>query len=262
MKSRRKSQRRGRRFEAARALTRQQPLLVLRPSMRWLRNGLLVLLVAAAAGAVWLWLDDRFYVFHADVVGTARLSPEEIFQASGLQGLHILWARPAEVEARLMAAFPTIESVEVACGLPAACAISVVERQPRMVWDEGGQLWWIDAQGFVFAATDALSEGWTVQGPLPRDEDERLAEDVRVALTELWASGVEVSQTLRYVPGRGLVLTDGRGWRIILGQGTGMAERLRVAEWLAADLQARGLTPRFIDARFPGAPYYSLTNEW
>lgn len=257
-----KPRKKERRFEAARALTRRRPLLFSRSSVRWLRNGLLVLLVAVAAGAVWLWLDDRFYVFHADVVGTARLSPEEIFGASGLQGLHILWARPAEIETRLMATFPTIESAEVACGLPAACAISVVERQPRMVWDEGGQLWWIDAQGFVFAATDALSEGWTVQGPLPRDENERLVDDVRVALAELWASGVEVSQTLRYVPGRGLVLTDGRGWRIILGQGTGMAGRLRVAEWLATDLQARGVTPRFIDVRFRGAPYYSLTNEW
>ena len=240
----------------------RRPLAVSLPALRWLRNGLLVLLVAVAAGAVWLWLDERFYVFRADVTGTARLSPVEVFEASGLRGLHILWARPAEIEAHLMATFPTIESVEVACGLPAACAISVVERQPRMVWDDGGQLWWIDGQGFVFAATDARSEGWTVQGPLPRDEDERLVEGVRVALAELWASGAEVSQALRYVPSRGLVLTDERSWRIVLGQGTGVAGRLQVAKRLAADLQARGLTPRFIDVRFAGAPYYSLTNEW
>jgi cell division septal protein FtsQ len=262
MKSQKWSRKKGRRFEAAGALVGRRPLAVSHSALRWLRNGLFVLLVAVAAGAVWLWLDDRFYVFHADVVGTARLSPEEVFQASGLRGLHILWARPAEIEAHLMATFPTIESVEVACGLPAACAISVVERQPRMVWDDGGQLWWIDAHGFIFAAADARSEGWTVQGPLPRDEDERLTEDVRVALVELWASGVEVAQTLRYVPGRGLVLTDEHSWRIILGQGAGVAGRLQVAKWLAADLRTRGLTPRFIDVRFAGAPYYSLTNEW
>ena len=31
---------------------------------------------------------------------------------------------------------------------------------------------------------------------------------------------------------------------------------------LAASLEARGLTPRFVDVRFPDAPYYSETNEW
>ena len=41
-----------------------------------------------------------------------------------------------------------------------------------------------------------------------------------------------------------------------------MEERLEVLEWLAADLEARGLTPRFVDVRFVDAPYYSLTNDW
>jgi hypothetical protein len=60
----------------------------------------------------------------------------------------------------------------------------------------------------------------------------------RVGLTELWATGVAMSQEIHYVPGRGFL------------------------EWLAADLKARGLTPRFVDVRFVDAPYYSLTNDW
>jgi hypothetical protein len=84
----------------------------------------------------------------------------------------------------------------------------------------------------------------------------------RVGLTELWATGVAMSQEIHYVPGRGFVITDQRGWRIIVGQGPGMEERLGALEWLAADLKARGLTPRFVDVRFVDAPYYSLTNDW
>jgi hypothetical protein len=139
-----------------------------------------------------------------------------------------------------------------------------------VTWDEDGQLWWIDADGVVFSAMapgpapaqGTLSEGWLVRGPLPRGEDGRLDERVRVALAELWSSGMSVPSSLAYVPGRGLVFTDERGWRVILGQGPGMGRRLQVLEWLAADLQARGLTPRFVDVRFPDAPYYSLTNDW
>ena len=71
-----------------------------------------------------------------------------------------------------------------------------------------------------------------------------------------------MSPPFTYVPGRGLVFTDERGWRVIVGQGPGMATRLQVLEWLAADLEARGLTPRFVDVRFSDAPYYSLTNDW
>jgi hypothetical protein len=243
------------------------------PPVLWLRlRGILILsLVAAAAGALWLALDDRFYVYHADVVGAARLSPDEVFQASGLPGIHVLWVRSAEVEARLLDALPGIERAQVACGLPARCTIAVVERQPRMTWDEDGQSWWIDAEGVVFSPSPAPSPargdargatGLTVRGPLPRDADGRLDERVRVALAELWAAGADVPTPLTYVPARGLVFADERGWRVIVGQGPGMEERLQVLEWLVADLEARGLAPRFVDVRFADAPYYSLTNDW
>jgi hypothetical protein len=47
-----------------------------------------------------------------------------------------------------------------------------------------------------------------------------------------------------------------------VGQGTGIRERLQTLEVVAAHLQAQGVTPKFVDVRFPEAPYYSLTNEW
>jgi len=288
-----KRRRKKKRFETAGTLVLGRAR-VGRPSKtrNWhlaIRGLLLLLLVAVVAGALWLALDDCFYVYHANVVGAVRVSPDEVFRASGLPGLHILWVRPAEIEARILDALPTLESASVACrlqplalgaGLPTACNITVVERQPRVMWDEDGQLWWIDAEGIIFPVTSSFplsegsspsfppiggdeggAEGWLVRGPLPRDEDGRLNERVRVALAELWTAGVNVSSPLSYVPGRGLVLTDERGWCVIVGQGPGMARRLQVLEWLAADLEARGLTPRFVDVRFLDAPYYSLTND-
>ena len=272
-KSRGQRREKNRRFETASALVlgraRVRRASAPPPALwRRLRVTLVLALVVVAAGALWLTLDDRFYVYHVDVVGTARLSPDEVFQASGLPGLHVLWVHSAEVEARLTDALPAIERAQVACGLPATCTISVVERQPRVVWEEDGQSWWIDAEGVVFSPSPSTggdeggAQGWTVRGPLPRDENDQLDEHVRVALAELWVSGANVPPSLTYVPDRGLVFTDERGWRVILGQGPGMDQRLQVLEWLVADLEARGLTPRFVDVRFPDAPYYSLTNDW
>jgi len=261
----RRNKKRG--FEAASTLIWGRTTARRRSKIRYspfaIRYSLLFLLIVAVVAALWLSLDDRFYVFHADVTGAACASSEEVFRASGLLGLHALWVRPDEVEARILAELPGIESAQVACGfLDEECAIAVVERQPRMMWDEDERSWWIDADGVVFPAPGTIPEGWLIQGPLPREEDGRLDERVRVALAELWSLGADVPQPLYYAPGRGLIFNDERGCRVILGQGTGMAERWQVLELLAADLEVRGLTPRFVDARFADAPYYSLTNEW
>jgi hypothetical protein len=269
-KSQRRRRKKSQRFEAAGVLVLGRALAKRAPSapgsaLRWLRGVLLLSLVLGVAGAVWLALDDRFYVSHVDVVGAARISSDEILRASALPGLHVLWARPAEIEARLLAALPSLESAQVACGLPAECAIAVVERKPRVMWDEGGQRSWIDVDGVIFPVRgpeEVLPEGWLVRGPLPRDGDGLLDERVRVALNELWTAGVDLPPFLDYEPSRGLVFTDERGWRIIIGQGPGMERRLQVLEWLVADLEGRGLRPRFVDVRFADAPYYSLTNDW
>ena len=200
------------RVRARRSPKARSSQFAVRSSQFMIRNLLLLLLVVAMVGALWLALDDRFYVYRADVVGAVRVSPGEIFRASGLPGLHILWVRPAEVETRLLAALPTLESAQVVCRLqppapsaelPARCTITVVERQPRVMWDENGQLWWIGAEGVIFPGPSSFppigedeegdGEGWLVRGPLPRDEDGWLNERVRVALAELWAVGADVS---------------------------------------------------------------------
>ena len=232
--------------------------------------GLVALLLLLVAGTFWLWFDARFYVYGAEVKGAARTSAEEIFQASGLSGFHVLWVRSAEVEARILEAVPSVESVRVACHLPARCTIAVAERQPRVTWDEDGRMWWIDSEGIVFPAVipdgaeteGSAPDGLLVRGQMPRDREGRLDAQVQVGLAELWAARESVPPELVYVPGRGLMFNDKRGWRVIVGQGPGMERRLEVLEWLAADLQARGLSPRFVDVRFPEVPYYSLTNDW
>jgi cell division septal protein FtsQ len=262
MKSTRRQRTARRKFETAGTLVIGRAHVPAPSRLRWLWRALIALAIVVVALAVWVLLDDLFYIYYADVEGTVRLSPAEVFWASDLPGLHVLWVNADAIEAQILAALPSLESAEVTCRLPSNCTITVVERQPRMMWSDAGQLWGVDANGVVFPAEAAITEAWVVRGPLPKDEDGLLAEPARIALAELWASGVAMSPELSYVPARGFVITDERGWRVIVGQGTGIRERLQTLEVVAAHLQAQGVTPKFVDVRFPEAPYYSLTNEW
>lgn len=243
--------------------------------IRWTRRGLwLILGLALVGGALGLWLtlDSRFYVYDAQIDGMRRLSYERIYEASGLDGLHILWARSGVIESRILESLPSLESVDVDCGLPSDCAITVVERRPRVLWADGETLWWVDEEGTVFLAGDGdgsaagsgdaeawsdATGGWTVTGPLPRDGEGNLADPVRVTLTELWKTGIDLPSSFQYAEGEGLSFVDEHGWRIIVGKGSGMARRLRVLERLTAHIESRGITPRFVDVRFPDAPYYA-----
>jgi hypothetical protein len=209
------------------------------------------------------------------MVGTRRVSPEEILEASELLGLHILWARPAVIEARVLDRVPALESAEVSCSLPSNCSIAVVERQPRVLWNDGTRLWWIDENGAVFPAEAGASGPGAggpevdgddaarrvVTGELPRGSEGNLDPQVRVALTELWTSGAEIPAGLDYAPEQGLSFVDHHGWRVILGQGSGMGQRLQALALITARLEARGEAVSMVDVRFPGAPYYSPVGD-
>ncbi len=265
------------RYERAGAVVLNQVRLGQAPislrKSKWLQRGLWVLVaVAVVAGSLALWLtwDSRFYVYGAEIEGTRRISPAEIFRGSGLDGLHILWARSATIEARLLDEFPSLESAEVRCQLPATCGIRVTERQPRVLWQDQENVWWIDEEGAIFLAEDGapvlepaegVSGRWAVTGSLPRGDDGNLDEPVRVALTELWAGGRDVPTVFDYTPDRGLSFVDQHGWRVFVGRGSGMDERLRALERLTDHLRSQGMAPEFVDVRFPRAPYYSVSPE-
>lgn len=270
----------------SRARVGQAPMSLQR--IRWIHRGLWILLGVAVLGgglALWLTVDSRFYIYDAQIVGNRRLSHQEIFEASGLEGLHILWARSAAIESEILEALPSLESVDASCGMPAECTISVVERRPRVLWDANGERWWIDEEGAIFPGmasmtvqdhgassaaqvnADALTDDsgqWMVSGPLPRGDGPArgyLDEQVRVALVELWESGRHLPSAFQYDEEYGLSFVDEHGWLVIVGRGPGMTRRLQVLEQLVAHLESRGVEPRFVDVRYPEAPYYAPATD-
>ncbi|MGD1995333.1 MAG: cell division protein FtsQ/DivIB [Anaerolineae bacterium] len=249
------------RFESATPLVlgRRTTASAWRFRTRWL---LVSLGAVAAAGLVlWFSFSPRFYILEARIVGEEWVSEDEIFTASGLQRLHVLWAREGKAEARILERFPSLQQVEVNCGFPADCTIRVVEHPPILTWQVGERVFWVNSAGRYLPAERPLEEGWVVIGPLPTSPEGRLEQQALVALKELEELNI-VPRPIEYRPDRGLILVDEAGWRVILGQGEGMERRLRTYTLVKAHLLEHDIHPRYVDVRFPEAPYYSETNEW
>jgi cell division septal protein FtsQ len=231
--------------------------LVVRPA--WVLGGLGA--VAFVGLVLWAAFSPRFYVSEARVVGVSRVSEQAVFAASGLPQLHILWVDADAAERQIQEQLPPVKAADVSCHLPAECTITVVEHQLALTWETDRGLLWVDEAGGSFPASGPLEGRWLVSGPLPVDDQGLVEQEVLVALDELARLGIQPGR-ISYRTGRGLIVQDPAGWPVILGQGEGMEQRLRVYAAVRAHLLAQGIQPRFVDVRFPEAPYYSETNEW
>lgn len=210
---------------------------------------------------IWFALSPLFHIADAQVIGVSRVAAGDVFAASGLAQRHVILANGRAAEANILAQLPALKEAQVSCFLPADCVISVVEWEPLLTWDTGAGLVWVDGAGSVSNADRVMEGRWLVNGPLPTDERGLVERDVLLGIAELTGLGVGPGM-VSYRSGRGLVLQDPAGWRVIVGQGTGMEERLQVYAEIRDHLLANDIRPTFVDVRFPSAPYYSETNEW
>jgi hypothetical protein len=215
------------------------------------------ILLALAMLGLWVGFGDAFYVVAPKVTGNVRVPEAEIVRGSGLLGLNVMWFSARETETTLLRTVPSLQAVRVSCGVPARCTIAVVERAPTFVWRWGGASAWIDERGVAFPARGDLSdlpvvESIDVQPPLPGQRvDEQLLTAIRAA-----ALALPDVRIFRYSAAHGLEFSDASGYPVYLGSGPNMSDRAAVWRALREDLAARGVAPKYVDVRFPLAPYY------
>jgi len=220
----------------------------------WVRVAVLIAALLAIVLGLWLGLDERFYVYEPTVLGAEVVPVARIIQASRLLGLHVFWVRTSTAASNILSE-PGILSARVHCELPAECTIVVVEMPPLITWQDGGKLWQIDESGLAVRADTPLEDGWYVQGPLPLNDAQELAEPVRVGLQELAKLGVDLTRGTYYTPDRGIAFVDERGWLVIVGVGPGMAQRVLSLNRVAASLISRGVSPEWVDVHIAARPF-------
>jgi cell division septal protein FtsQ len=219
-----------------------------------------ILLVILIGLAIWSGMDDRFYINTVKVTGNVLVPADEIAKASGILGLQVFWLNASEVGARLPKSLPSIKSARVGCQLLGPCTIAVQERRPVIAWQFGNAVTWIDADSVTFAAraitntADAPITVEALQGPALFSGSQADARIVQATLSV--AQNLPEVQRYRYTEAHGLEFDDARGFVVYLGLGPDMAERVSVWKALSADLDARQVQPRFVDVRYPAAPYY------
>ena len=225
---------------------------------RWIALAGAVALIGAAV--LFLIFGDTFYVTRVSIGGNLRTPAEEILQISEIGGQHILWVKYGEAVERIVNGIPSIKSARVDCQLPNKCTIKVQERQPRVAWQFGGAVTWMADDGMAFAARVVNGEDLQIvsieapQGPalLPgKEADQRI---VTAALAV--AKALPNVRHYKYSAEHGLEFQSAYDFPVYLGLGENMADRAMMWKAVEAQLEQQGITPQFVDLRYPVAPYF------
>jgi cell division septal protein FtsQ len=209
---------------------------------------------------------DAFYVRTISVGGLHYMTEEEIFALSGIVvpgegNQHLFWLDPEEIRQNIMRS-TSVADVRVYIDWPPnAVQIIVEEREPALVWQQGGVAVWLDLQGRVMRLREdrpdllrIMVSSALVEAPL--EANVQVSADVVNGALQLQTLIPELTE-LRYDPYKGLGFPDERGWDAWFGVGTGMPERMLIYNALVNDLVGRGIQPGEIVVADPDAPYYT-----
>ena len=222
-----------------------------------------------------------FSVSAVNLEGAERLTSDILLSQIGVSGMSIIKIDPEEIEARITEIFPSVASVKVSAGLPAALTIKITERQPLILWQQEGNTLWIDAEGVMFVPRGEaeiplmiVATGNPPAGlPAEAETAEEIAEvdpiELSTGPTRTTPEFVEAAfalmaylpegSVLQYDPEFGLGWQDPNGWLVYFGNDLNNID-LKLVEYqtIIAELQAKNLTPALISLEFLYAPFYRL----
>ena len=230
---------------------------------RWWALLMLLLLMGCVAFAS---LDERFFVYEAQIVGAQHLDARSVYQAAGVDKQSIFWIDPQQV-AENIAELEGIKAVRVRCGLTASVVIHVEERQPILLWrlESLHQDWWVDDEGVVLPYHGDAASDRTVW--VDDFSERQLKAGDRIQPDGLAASVLQMTASLPGVrvfyfqADRGLSYTqqtpEGQ-WTVYLGTSDDLARKMQVTKVLNEYLKTKGIRPTYVDVRWASRPVFGL----
>ncbi|MCC6905499.1 MAG: FtsQ-type POTRA domain-containing protein, partial [Anaerolineae bacterium] len=119
-----------------------------RINWRYVSGSILVVVVVLT---IIVFVSPIFYVTRIEVGGLRYVPPDEVFRLSEAANTHILWVNPQGVKARIEES-PGFDSVDVYVRWPARLQVVVREREPALIWEQGGNRYWVDVRGHLMPA--------------------------------------------------------------------------------------------------------------
>jgi len=157
--------------------------------------------------------------------------------------------------------------VDVKVYLPNHVYVTVSERTPVILWQQGEGYTWIDSEGVAFRPRGVITGLVSIIGAgnppvgVSSTNDQLspppfMQKDLVDAILVL-AAHVPADSTMFFDPKDGLGWTDARGWKALFGvSARNMPLKVRVYQSLVDSLLSRGTVPLFINVAYPDAPFY------
>jgi cell division protein FtsQ len=215
-----------------------------------------LLLVTLGWATYAIFDSPNFYAYGAQVQGNAVVSDEEVYAASGLEGLSTFWIDPEKVSTQVEA-LPNVRSAQVKVRIPARVTITVEERNPELIWQTGETRWWVDAEGTFVPPRADLSNALIIVDidAQPVAAGQALDPTILEAAISLHRLLPDL-KVLHFSRTTGISFKTREGWPVYLGDGKNMRAKLTILVTLYNDLLTRGVSPEFIDIRFVERPFY------
>lgn len=205
--------------------------------------------------------SDAFYVRSVAVSDLTYLTKEEVFAFTDIANIHVFWVSREQVRDNLLRS-PSIADANVIISWPPEMIrISIEEREPQLVWEQGGTAVWVDLQGRVMAQREdeaglvrVIAESGSFGDNF--DAESQLSPDIVNGALQL--QDLLQANILRYHETKGLGIKNANGWDIWFGIGTQMPEKVLIYNSILVSLQARGIQPGEVNIVNPDAPFYTV----
>jgi hypothetical protein len=211
--------------------------------------------------------SDVFYVRSIQVRGNNHIPREEIFAFSDIADYHMFWLDPEWIRQNVLRS-ASIADIAIELGWPPnLVTIIVQERQPAIVWSDGGAETWIDIQGRAMRARAEMPNLLHVNlisdrydGPKPSAED--FSGDMvlgALRLQEILPDGEDLS----FHPAHGLGWTSELGWQVWMGSDPAavMSEKVKLYNVLVENITSRAIPIAELNIANPDAPFYRVLGE-
>lgn len=121
-------------------------LPIFNPSWRFI-SGLMT--AACIAGIAYMLYAPQFLVTSVEVKGLNRLAPERIQPILDLANRPVVFLDADAIKYRVSQVLPELKDIRVSVDMPATISITLGERKPALVWDNNGEIYWIDTDGIL-----------------------------------------------------------------------------------------------------------------
>jgi cell division septal protein FtsQ len=211
----------------------------------------LLLMITGVVALGFLFTDATFQSQTPEISGNSYLDAESILQQADLNGQNIYIIDPQRVARQLTTFLPQIKEARVRLALPNQIAISVVERQPVLVYARGNQTLWADEEGRLFPAISERSDL-----PVLIDEDGSASADGKHLNPGVWqaiqtiTTNIPEMKEFHHRQVYGLFFISPEGWRVYLGDGDRMKAKLATWQAMRQQLLQENRPIKTVDLRY------------